>query len=182
MIEGVEIHYQFAKSSAPDAIPMIFSHGWPGSFFEANLLLPLLTNPQNGGQAFHVVVPSLVGYNFSGPPPRAGWTLQDTARLFSTLMTSVLGFGSWTAHGGDWGSGERPRRNLAERSFESWILMIAIQRSELKGLFSFRTHSSPFLSLLSPPLVFSRHSLSSQLSRMQSLPHELCSSIRSTLC
>jgi pimeloyl-ACP methyl ester carboxylesterase len=56
------------------------------------------------GPSFHIVVPSLVGYGFSGPPPKQGWTLQDTARLFDALMTKVLGFGSgYVAHGGDWG-------------------------------------------------------------------------------
>lgn len=99
-IEGVTVHYQVARSSAPDAVPLIFSHGWPGSFFEADLLLDRLTKPNDEGFSFHVVVPSLVGYGLSGGPPRKGWTLEDTARLFDKLMTDVLGYESYAAHGG----------------------------------------------------------------------------------
>ena len=76
----------------------------PQSFFEAHLLIDELSRKDRKGPSFHVVVPSLVGYTFSGPPPRQGWTLQDTARLFDALMTQVLGFGDgYVAHGGDWG-------------------------------------------------------------------------------
>jgi hypothetical protein len=73
------------------------------SFFEAHLLVDELVKSDQRGPSFHIVVPSLVGYGFSGPPPRKGWTLQDTARLFDALMTKVLKFGSYVAHGGDWG-------------------------------------------------------------------------------
>jgi pimeloyl-ACP methyl ester carboxylesterase len=74
------------------------------SFYEAHLLIDELVRTDRNGPSFHVVVPSLVGYGFSGPPPRRGWTLQDTARLFDTLMTKVLPYESgYLAHGGDWG-------------------------------------------------------------------------------
>ncbi|PWN96918.1 alpha/beta-hydrolase [Tilletiopsis washingtonensis] len=102
-IEGISVHYQIAKSKDPDAVPLIFSHGWPGSFFEADLILDRLSAQSDKGTSFHVVVPSLPGYGLSGPPPRQGWTLQDTARVFDTLMTEVLGYKSYAAQGGDWG-------------------------------------------------------------------------------
>ncbi|PWN40938.1 alpha/beta-hydrolase [Ceraceosorus guamensis] len=102
-IEGVQVHYQVARSPETDAIPLIFSHGWPGSFFEADLLLDKLTRPDVSGRSFHVVVPSLIGYGLSGKPPKQGWSLEDTARLFDKLMTEVLGFQTYAAHGGDWG-------------------------------------------------------------------------------
>ena len=104
-IEGIQIHYQLAKSEDENAIPLIFSHGWPGSFYEAHLLIDELVRTDRNGPSFHVVVPSLVGYGFSGPPPRQGWTLQDTARVFDTLMCKVLSYQSgYLAQGGDWGS------------------------------------------------------------------------------
>ena len=75
----------------------------PQSFFEADLILDRLSAQSDKGTSFHVVVPSLPGYGLSGPPPRQGWTLQDTARVFDTLMTEVLGYKSYAAQGGDWG-------------------------------------------------------------------------------
>lgn len=102
-VEGVTVHFQIARSPETDAIPLIFSHGWPGSFFEADLLLDRLTRPDISGRSFHVVVPSLVGYGLSGRPPKQGWSLEDTARLFDKLMTDALGFQTYVAHGGDWG-------------------------------------------------------------------------------
>lgn len=102
-IEGVKVHYQIARSADPAAIPLIFSHGWPGSFFEADLLLDELTRTDRPGPSFHVVVPSLPGYGFSDPPPRKGWKLSDTARLFNSLMVDVLKFPAYLAQGGDWG-------------------------------------------------------------------------------
>ena len=75
----------------------------PQSFFEADLILDRLSAQDDKGTSFHVVVPSLPGYGLSGPPPRQGWTLQDTARVFDTLMTEVLGYKSYAAQGGDWG-------------------------------------------------------------------------------
>lgn len=104
-IEGVKVHYQIARSQDENAMPILFSHGWPGSFFEAHYLIDELIKTDRNGPSFHVVVPSLIGYGFSGPPPRKGWHLQDTARLFDKLMTQVLEFESgYVVQGGDWGS------------------------------------------------------------------------------
>ncbi|PWY98537.1 alpha/beta-hydrolase [Testicularia cyperi] len=105
-IETMTIHYQVFKSSAPDdgkpAIPFIFVHGWPGSFTEGFHFAAELCKSKS--PRFDVIVPSLPGYALSSQPPRKNWTLEDSARVFDTLMTSVLGFKSYMAQGGDWGS------------------------------------------------------------------------------
>lgn len=87
---NLKIHFLHAKSKRSDAIPLIMCHGWPGSFYEFNQVWGPLSNPENEKDlAFHVVVPSLPGYAFSDWPPRAGWTLQDTAKVFDALMKEL---------------------------------------------------------------------------------------------
>ncbi|KAF7905069.1 uncharacterized protein EAF01_005590 [Botrytis porri] len=112
-IEGLTIHFIHQKSSDANAIPLILNHGWPGSFMEFLPLIDPLTTASsisNGTSAsnrtstsFHVVVPSLPGFAFSSAPP-ANWTLNDTARVFNTLMTDVLKYDTYAAHGTDFGS------------------------------------------------------------------------------
>lgn len=107
-IEGIDVHYQHFKSPVSDgeagmpAIPLIFSHGWPGCFTEGYHFATTLI--ESRAPRFEVIVPSLPGYGLSSAPLKKGWTLQDSARVFDTLMTSVLGFKSYMAQGGDWGS------------------------------------------------------------------------------
>ncbi|KAI9640842.1 hypothetical protein NHQ30_010683 [Ciborinia camelliae] len=107
IIEGLTIHFIHHKSSDPNAIPLILSHGWPGSFMEfLPVIDPLTTASSTSNRtstSFHVVVPSLPGYAFSSAPP-VNWTLSDTARVFNTLMTDVLGYETYAAHGTDFGS------------------------------------------------------------------------------
>ena len=105
-LEGVGLHFVHAKSKHEDAIALIFSHGWPGSFYEAYLMLPkLLEKDPETGVSFHVIVPSLPGYGWSNDVPLPeGWGIKDDARILGTLMTDVLGYKQWFAHGGDWGS------------------------------------------------------------------------------
>ncbi|KAJ7131762.1 Alpha/Beta hydrolase protein [Mycena crocata] len=107
VIEGQTVHFVHQKSPNPDAIPVILLHGWPGSFHEfvpvINPLTETSTNATGDKISFHVVVPSLPGFVFSSPPP-ANWTVDDTARIFNTLMTEVLGYPTYTLHGTDWGS------------------------------------------------------------------------------
>lgn len=103
-IEGVAIHYIYEKSEDPNAIPLILTHGWPGSFYEFHKIIAPLAHPPPGQQAFHVVVPSLPGYGFSSAPLRQGWTLIDSARCFDHLMSGVLGYPRYAAQGGDWGA------------------------------------------------------------------------------
>lgn len=108
VIEGIEVHFQHFKSAVPDdeagmpAIPLIFSHGWPGCFTEGYYFASKLI--ESKAPRFEVIVPSLPGYGLSLAPLKKGWTLKDSARVFDTLMTAVLGFKSYMAQGGDWGS------------------------------------------------------------------------------
>lgn len=101
-IDGIKTHFVHAKAKRSDAIPLIMIHGWPGSFYEFNQVWNELANPKDDSQpAFHVVVPSLFGYGFSDWPPRAGWTLQDSAHVYDKLMKK-LGYRQYYFHGGDW--------------------------------------------------------------------------------
>ncbi|KAJ9604108.1 hypothetical protein H2200_011631 [Cladophialophora chaetospira] len=101
---SLNIHFTHTKSSRPDAIPLLLVHGWPGSFHEFDRVVNAFANPENASDpAFHVVVPSLPGFCWSSPPPRRGWTMQDTARVFNKLMIE-LGYTSYTVQSGDWGS------------------------------------------------------------------------------
>lgn len=101
-VEEVKIHFVHARSKREDAIPLIMVHGWPGSFYEFSRVWNALANPEDPKQpAFHVVVPSMPGYGFSDWPPKAGWTLQDNARLFDTLMKR-LGYSQYYIQAGDW--------------------------------------------------------------------------------
>jgi pimeloyl-ACP methyl ester carboxylesterase len=77
-------------------------HGWPGSFFEFSEVIGPLSDP-DASPSFHVVVPSLPGFVFSSPPPRTGWTVKDTARIFHNLMLS-LGYSTYAVQAGDWGA------------------------------------------------------------------------------
>ncbi|KAI1127677.1 alpha/beta-hydrolase [Nemania abortiva] len=106
-IENLTVHFVHERSHDPDAIPLILIHGWPGSFAE---LIPLVDplvaaakTSKGTPVSFHVVIPSLPGFAFSSAPP-ANWTLDDTARIFNTLMTDILGYGTYAVHGTDWGS------------------------------------------------------------------------------
>ncbi|KAI0082847.1 alpha/beta-hydrolase [Panus rudis PR-1116 ss-1] len=103
-IEGINLHFIHQRSTRADAVPLILTHGWPGSFWEFHRIIEPLTNPPAGEPAFHVVVPSVPGFGFSSAPPKAGWTMKDNARIFNHLMTGVLGYESYMAQGGDIGS------------------------------------------------------------------------------
>lgn len=112
VIEGITIHYLHQKSNAPNAIPLLLVHGWPGSFAEFMPIIDSLTTNtcntsgkknQSSVVAFDVVIPSLPGFAFSSAPP-ANWTLDDTARVFNSLMTDVLGYKTYAAHGTDFGA------------------------------------------------------------------------------
>ncbi|KAF5566538.1 epoxide hydrolase [Fusarium phyllophilum] len=96
-IENQTIHFIHQQSYNPKAIPLVLNHGWPGSFLE---FIPLLEKLKGD---FHIIIPSLPGFAFSSAPPPT-WTVDDTARLFNTLMTKVLGYPKYAAHGTDWGS------------------------------------------------------------------------------
>ena len=106
-IDGQRIHFLHARSPEPDAIPLIMTHGWPGSIAEFRQVIGPLVDPVahggNAEDAFHLVVPSLPGYGFSGPTTEPGWDVRRVAQAFATLM-AALGYDRYGAQGGDWGS------------------------------------------------------------------------------
>ena len=106
-IEGIGIHFIHRRSPQPDALPLLISHGWPGSVAEFHKVIDALADPvAHGGEAedaFHVVVPSLPGYGFSGKPVTAGTSAEKIGRMWGQLMAR-LGYPRYVAQGGDWGS------------------------------------------------------------------------------
>jgi pimeloyl-ACP methyl ester carboxylesterase len=105
--DGRKLHFVHARSAEPDALPLLLTHGWPGSFWEFHRIIPLLTDPAaHGGDprdAFHVVVPSLPGYGWSAIPDKPGCDPAAIARAFAALMAN-LGYDTYGAQGGDWGA------------------------------------------------------------------------------
>ena len=106
-IEGVDIHFVHVRSPREDAIPLVVTHGWPGSVVEFQKVIGPLTDPAahggDPGDAFHLVCPSLPGYGFSGKPTTTGWGVQKIADAWSALMQR-LGYPRYVAQGGDWGA------------------------------------------------------------------------------
>ena len=106
-IDGVDIHFIHVRSKEPNALPIIITHGWPGSIFEELKLIGPLTDPvAYGGKAedaFDVVIPSIPGYGFSGKPSTTGWNTDRIAHAWDTLMKR-LGYTHYIAQGGDWGA------------------------------------------------------------------------------
>ena len=102
-IDGIDIHFLHVRSPHPQARPLLMIHGWPSSVVEFLDVLDELTDPTDGGQAFHVVCPSLPGHGFSARPAETGWTVERIAEAFATLMRR-LGYQQYIAQGGDWGS------------------------------------------------------------------------------
>jgi len=106
-IDGLEIHFIHVRSQHQDALPLIVNHGWPGSVIEQLKIIGPLTDPTaHGGSAadaFHVVIPSMPGYGFSGKPASTGWGPERMGRAWDVLMTR-LGYRRYVAQGGDWGA------------------------------------------------------------------------------
>ena len=106
-IDGLDMHFIHVRSKHENALPMIVTHGWPGSIIEQLKIIDPLTNPTaHGGSAsdaFDLVIPSLPGYGFSGKPTAPGWTPVSIARAWATLMQR-LGYKRYVAQGGDWGN------------------------------------------------------------------------------
>ncbi|QKG23645.1 epoxide hydrolase family protein [Actinomadura verrucosospora] len=102
-IDGQSIHFVHVTSPEPDAIPLILTHGWPNMFTEYLGLVDQLTEPGAGGQAFHVVIPSIPGFGFSGPTRERGWNAARTAAAWAELM-SRLGYERYGVHGNDAGA------------------------------------------------------------------------------
>ena len=106
-IDGLDIHFIHVRSKHEDALPLIVTHGWPGSVIEQLKIIEPLTDPTaHGGtaaDAFHLVIPSLPGYGFSGKPTEAGWGPERIAAAWPVLMNR-LGYDKFVAQGGDWGA------------------------------------------------------------------------------
>ena len=107
-VDGLSIHFLHVRSKHANALPLILTHGWPGSVIEFLKVVGPLTDPtaHGGGaeDAFHIVVPSLPGFGFSDKPTERGWGLPRIARAWAVLMKRV-GYASYVAQGGDWGAG-----------------------------------------------------------------------------
>jgi pimeloyl-ACP methyl ester carboxylesterase len=107
LIDGLDIHFIHVRSQHADALPMIVTHGWPGSVIEQLKIIGPLTDPTaHGGSAadaFHLVIPSLPGYGFSGKPREVGWNPPRIAKAWAVLMQR-LGYTRYVAQGGDWGN------------------------------------------------------------------------------
>jgi pimeloyl-ACP methyl ester carboxylesterase len=106
-IDGLGIHFLHVRSPHPDALPVVITHGWPGSIVEFLKVIGPLTDPvAHGGEAadaFHLVIPSLPGYGFSDKPTRPGWGVERIADAWARLMAR-LGYQRYGAQGGDWGT------------------------------------------------------------------------------
>ena len=106
-IDGLDIHFIHVRSKHDNALPLIVTHGWPGSIVEQMKIIDPLTNPTaHGGtasDAFHLVIPSMPGYGYSGKPTTTGWDVAHIARAWIVLMKR-LGYTKFVAQGGDWGA------------------------------------------------------------------------------
>jgi pimeloyl-ACP methyl ester carboxylesterase len=106
-IDGLDIHFMHIRSSREDAQPLLLTHGWPGSIVEFLKVIGPLTEPGEHGAAdapaYHLVIPSLPGFGFSGKPTQTGWGVEKIAQVWSELMAR-LGYQAYFAQGGDWGA------------------------------------------------------------------------------
>jgi pimeloyl-ACP methyl ester carboxylesterase len=116
-IDGVDIHFIHVRSEHEDAMPLVVTHGWPGSTVEQLKIIDPLTKPTEHGadaaDAFHVVIPSLPGHGFSANPTETGWDPIRIAKAWATLMER-LGYASYVAQGGDWGNAVTEQLALLE--------------------------------------------------------------------
>ncbi len=142
-IDGLDIHFIHVRSKHENALPVIVTHGWPGSIIEQLKLIDPLTNPTaHGGtaaDAFHVIIPSIPGYGFSGKPTTTGWGPERIARAWDLLMKR-LGYTSYVAQGGDWGAivaelmgAQAPRGLLAIHTNMPQVIPPAIDAAALAG-------------------------------------------------
>lgn len=118
-VGGIDLHFIHEPGRGPAAMPLLISHGWPGSVLEFRRLIPMLTDPARFGgdarDAFTVVAPSLPGYGFSWQPGQAALGVEEMADAFAELMTDVLGYERFGAQGGDWGGFITTRLGYAHR-------------------------------------------------------------------
>ena len=133
-IDDVDLHFIHAPGKGPKPMPLLLSHGWPGSVWEFHRILPLLTDPASHGgnpdDAFTVIAPSLPGYGLSFTPNQRRFNIAAIADVFATLMTDVLGHRRFAAQGGDWGAFITSRLGLTypERLAGIHITLLGVRR------------------------------------------------------
>src|SRR5215217_1869745 len=133
-LHGIDLHFLHVPGNGPSPCPLLLSHGWPGSVLEFLELIPRLTDPARFGgdpaDAFTVVAPSLPGYGFSFAPNQPRFNIPRIAEVFAELMTSILGYDRFAAHGGDWGSFITSRLGYAfpQHLFGIHLTMLPIRR------------------------------------------------------
>lgn len=132
-LDGVDLHFVHEPGRGPAPMPLLLSHGWPGSIAEFERIIPMLTDPASFGgdpaDAFTVVAPSLPGYGFSHRPGQR-FDVREIAQVFATLMTDVLGYRRFAAQGGDWGAFITTRLALdhPDRLAGIHITLLAVRR------------------------------------------------------
>jgi pimeloyl-ACP methyl ester carboxylesterase len=133
-VGGIDVHFIHEPGVGPAPMPLLLSHGWPGSIVEFERILPLLTDPARFGgdprDAFTVVAPSLPGYGFSFRPNQPRFGVEEIADVFAALMTEVLGYRRFAAQGGDWGAFITSRLGLMypERLAGIHVNLLAVRR------------------------------------------------------
>jgi microsomal epoxide hydrolase len=133
-LAGIDVHFIHEEGRGPKPLPLLLSHGWPGSVWEFHKLLPMLTDPARFGadpaDAFTVVAPSLPGYVFSFRPGQPRFGLEEIADACAVLMTDVLGYPRFGAQGGDWGAFVTSRLGVthAERLVGIHLNLLAVRR------------------------------------------------------
>jgi len=133
-LAGIDLHFIHEPGKGPDPMPLLLSHGWPGSVIEFMDILPMLTDPARFGgdpaDAFTVVAPSLPGYTLSFTPGQPRFGIVEIAETFATLMGDVLGYRRFGAQGGDWGAFVTSRMGyqFAERLIGIHINLLAVRR------------------------------------------------------
>lgn len=135
-LDGAPVHFLHLRAERPDAFPLVLTHGWPGSFLELTAMADRLANPSRHGgdaaDAFDVVVPSLPGFAFSAPRPQRTdpWS---TPELWHRLMTDVLGYSRYGAHGGDLGAGVTTRLAARHPDALAGIHLLAVGAPAIDG-------------------------------------------------
>jgi pimeloyl-ACP methyl ester carboxylesterase len=133
-IAGIDLHYIRAEGKGPKPLPLLLSHGWPGSVHEFHKIIPMLTDPARFGgnpeDAFTVIAPSLPGYVFSFTPNQQRFSVEQIADAFAELMTDVLGYKRFAAQGGDWGGFVTSRLGYAypDRLYGIHVNLLSLRR------------------------------------------------------
>jgi len=133
-LEGIDLHFIHEPGHGPNPMPLLISHGWPGSVLEFQKLIPMLTDPARFGadpsDSFTVVAPSLPGYTFSFKPNQQRFSVEQIAKVFAQLMTDVLRYERFGAQGGDWGAFVTSRLacDVPERLYGIHLNLLAVPR------------------------------------------------------